>query len=300
MGFFDSVGGKPYLVSAPNKRPFYLISFGGLHRRDLPVGVEARQKKLALLDSYKYRAAAVWMVKDSSRSEEDAETWINELPDNWFAYLNEVDRTEAQKVLLEIIGDTAQRPEAIATLMMRNRLAYHVEVTQDIVKGAEQISIVEPWFNGDRFLSEGDKLQTLNGSVVRVLEPYRNDGILKVAGLDRSLRKGEPLFLMNGGSFVIGDRAWTDEHTQELLLSVTGKGKSQSDQIIEFYKKEQFVEEVIKDDKKAPLAPEVKTSEPTPSDPAQTGMESTGDSFTLDVPIPDSTPQQPLILLQSA
>lgn len=289
MHFFGFSGGKPVKISAPYKQDFYLISCGALHPKEIPEFIQSYQRQLAELEAFKIQAAVSWSEKNSA-SPEDASVWLQQTKSIlWMQYLPPNDRATAQALGQSMNNLGEDYASFIATQMMQYRLAWHVVLEDKAAAGATQLKIESPWFCSQRLLSGGDRLKSLSGAMVTVAETYRDDGVLNVGKLSRALPQGEPLFLLNAnGGYEQGDPGWGMAETTEFLTKESSHGKTQLEQIQDFYARESAKEEEVGEEPEVPLAEESRTSESTPSPTSSTGTESTVNSSTLDAETADS------------
>jgi len=285
MGFFDFSGGKPIKITAPYKQDFYLISCGALHPKEIPDFIQNYQRQLAELEAFRIQAAVAWAEK-SSASPEDAALWLEKTKSTlWMQYLPASERVLAQNLGNSMNALGANYGAFIATQMMQFRLAWHIITADKAAIGATQLKIEEPWFSTQRILCEGDRLKSLSGVVIRVSETYRDDGVLNVGKLSRQLPAGEPFFLLSSsGGYEQGDPSWGLPQTTEFLTKESSIGKTQLEQIQDFYAAESAKAEV-KEDEEIPLAEDLTTLENTPDPKSLTGANSTDDSSILDAEI---------------
>lgn len=301
MGFFDFVGGQPYPIAAPGKRKLYLISFGGLCELDLPDAIERYQRKQSLIDSLKVEAAIGWMAAESGRTEDMALVRLTEDPTGWDLFLSAERRAEFATAQAELMALDLGYKAMIATVMMRNRLAFHLEVAEAASPGATNIKIVNPWFVGERLIAAGDVFRSLHGGSIAVQDgnTLGDEAALSIQSMGFPIRQGEPLFLVEDGEYVCGAASWTEDHTRKLTRR--SGTVNQLDQIVKFFELEQASKKEAADtDTKIPLANGQNNSESTANPPVPTGIESTGDSSRLDVTTPGLPTVDPSLVLQFA
>jgi hypothetical protein len=297
MSFFDFTDGKPYPIVSPGKRKFYLISFGGLCELDLPPDIEAFQKQRALLDALKIRAAIGWMVK-VGEGEAAAIEWMRDIPEGWQIYLSSEDRMQCEDADRRIEALNLNYRSAIATLMMQNRLAFHVEIATDSVD-LSTLKIVEPWFTAESLISVGDEFRSINGQIFVVRENYNNDGLLHCHGNGQRIRKGDPLFLVEDGEFVCGSTSWSEADTKKLTRQ--SGGDTQIAQLMRFFELEQSArKEADETETPVPLAIEPNDLPNMATPPSPTGTEFIGDSNSLDAETQDLPIEADLPVPQSA
>jgi len=288
MSFFDFNGGKPCKIAAPYKRDFYLISCGALHPKEIPALVQNYQRQMAELEGYRVQAAIAWLGRNDGQNEESATAWVTAASSVlWLQFLPQDDRTKAHKISQEMAELNNNYGAIIATQMMQFRLGWHVVLAEKSLPNATELKIEAPWFGGQRILCEGHRLKSLSGAVIHVAETYRDDGVLKVRKLSRQLPINEPLFLLNeNGGYEQGDQSWGQDDTAQHMTERASSGKTQLQQILEFYGAESAKDEV-KEDAEIPLASDSATLETMPSPTLSTGTKSTGDSLTSDAVTPD-------------
>lgn len=238
--FFDAINGLPIAIKTGNSRDFYLVSINGLTPADTPSEFQEYQRKVAQLQVYRIKAALQWM-EATGNDVDAAEQWIKDLRDrtDFALRLPPEARAEVEK-LNNQIGELADRyPIAIATLMMRNRLALHLIVAEDVLQGSESVVVQRAANLCDRQIADGARFRTFNGTTVVANQAFRNNGVLNCQPLTQSLVAGEPLFLIEADeSYTMGWPGWTETLTASKLSISSCNGPSQIDQIYQFYRAE--------------------------------------------------------------
>ena len=236
-------------VGSTETGKIYLLKKGGLSPNESPYELQELEKRQAKLQMLIQRAVRK-MAKEEGLSRTEATNRLFNIPvksaesgegdrsaveaESAYSLFDFFSEQDAEQFLL--LQDSKSVPYKAASLFIRYRLAYPVEIAEnrDQPSDSPSVKIKAPWFD----VGEGDRLKFGKFFVTVTGNPTPVDGEdifeLPIQPPKSSLIAGEIGFLCEEGSCQekIGDSTWTEDDTKENLLD------SQITAIYTFYQSE--------------------------------------------------------------